>query len=261
MNQVISWTKEDGVATLTIDHPPVNSISEGVVTGLNQAIDELSADRDVRVVIVTGSGDHYFVAGGHIKDFPKWIGKGVESGKERAHWIQAPFNKLASLAKPTIAAINGVALGGGCELALCCDMRIAEEHAILGLPEIKLGLFPGAGGTQRLPRLIGDGKAKELIFTGKTLSAAEAEIIGLVNEVVPKGNSLEKAKALAFEIANHSFPSITRIKKAMQEGLETTLEEGLQIEASYFSEVFQTNDVKIGVEAFLLKKKPTFKHH
>ncbi len=260
MTRVVSWVKEGGIAIMTIDNPPVNAISEQVVQDMNIILDELAEDQEVRAVVVTGNGERAFVAGGNIKDFPKWIGRGAEAGKEQALLTQVPFNSLANLGKPTIAAVNGLALGGGCELALCCDIRIAEEQALFGLPEINLGLFPGAGGTQRLPRLIGEGRAKEMIFTGKSITAAEAVRIGLANEVVPSGEALIRSMELANVIAEKSFPAISRIKKAINEGLEMTLEEGLNIEAKYFGEVFQTEDVETGVEAFIQKKKAVFQH-
>ncbi|OZI10809.1 enoyl-CoA hydratase [Bacillaceae bacterium SAS-127] len=256
----VTWTEEDGMAIVMIDYAPMNVLSEQVIEELDEVIDEVAEEETVRSMIISGAGDRAFVAGGNIKDFPKWIGNGKKAGKERALWIQSIFNKLDRLNKPTIAAINGMALGGGSELALCCDLRIAERHAIFGLPEIKLGLFPGAGGTQRLPRLIGKAKAKELMFTGRTVSAEEAEDMGLVNQVVPSGESLTRAKELMREINQFSLPALSFIKRAVDDGIEKDLEAGLETEATYFGEVFQTEDVKIGVEAFINKKKPFFQH-
>jgi len=156
--------------------------------------------------------------------------------------------------------LNGLTFGGGCELALACDIRIAEEHAQIGLPEIKLGLFPGGGGTQRLPRLVGEAKAKELMFTGDPISAQEAEKIRLVNRVVPSGEGLNSAKELAKRISRHSLQALSRIKKSVDEGMNHSLTEGIELEAALFAEVFQTEDIKEGVQAFIEKRKPVFQH-
>lgn len=260
MKEIVSYEKDRGIAIVYIDNPPVNVIGENVVIGLNQVFDRLAEDDEVRAIVLSGKGDKAFVAGGNIKEFPKLVGQGVAFNEARARDMQEPFNKIDNIAKPVIAAIDGLALGGGCELALCCDIRIAEEHSIIGLPEVKLGLFPGAGGTQRLPRLIGEGRAKELILTGRAVTAEEAERIGLVNKVVPTGKGLAAAIELAEEIAGYSFQAVSRIKKTIDEGMKTTLEEGLLIEAKYFGEVFQTEDVKTGVQAFIEKKQPVFIH-
>jgi enoyl-CoA hydratase len=256
--QVVSWVKWNGIATITIDNPPVNVLSGDVIEQLNIVADEVENDRSVKVVIVTGEGERAFVAGGDIKGFPEWMGKGVDFAKEKSLWLQEPLNKIDGLSKPTIAAINGVALGGGCELALCCDIRIAEVHIQIGLPEVTLGLFPGAGGTQRLPRLIGKSKAKELIFTGIPLTAEEAKQIGLVNHVVPKGKSLEKAIELANTIRAHSLPALSYAKHSIDVGYEQPLDQGLVTEAGNFGHIFQTEDIKEGVGAFIEKRKPTF---
>jgi enoyl-CoA hydratase len=258
--RVVHWDKDEGIATVTIDNPPVNILSADVVHQLSNVIDEVEMDPEVIVVIITGNGNKSFVAGGNIKEFPDWIGKGEEYAEKKSLWLQHPLNKIDRLSKPTIAAINGFALGGGCELALSCDLRVAEEQVLIGLPEVKLGLFPGAGGSQRLPRLIGEGKAKEMMLTGEPISAAEAKEIGLVNYVVPQGRSLEKAKELAEKMANYSLAALSYMKKAIREGREKPLEEGLNIEAKYFGKVFQTKDVREGVSAFIEKRKPKFVH-
>lgn len=257
-DSVVSWSKQNNIATIVINNPPVNVLSADVVEQLSIVADEIEKDSEVKVVILTGAGDRAFMAGGDIKGFPAWMGKGVEEVEQKSHWLQEPLNKIENLSCPTIAAINGVALGGGCELALCFDIRISEEHIMIGLPEIKLGLFPGAGGTQRLPRLIGKAKAKEMIFTGEPLSAEEAKQIGLVNHVVPKGKSLEKAMELAKFICNYSLPSLTLAKQSIDYGYEKTLHDGLLIEANHFGHVFQTKDVIEGVEAFINKRNPNF---
>ncbi len=255
---VVSWTLQENIAKIVIDNPPVNVLSADVIEQLTLVVDEIESNPDVKVVVLTGEGKRAFVAGGDIKGFPDWIGKGVEEAKQKSLWLQEPLNKLERLPHPTIAAINGIALGGGCELALSCDIRIAEEHVEIGLPEVNLGLFPGAGGTQRLPRLIGKAKAKEMIFTGESISAEEAKRIGLVNHVVPKGKSLEKAMEIAKAISNHSSLAISFAKRSIDAGYEQSLNDGLVTEAEYFGHAFQTKDVKEGVEAFIQKRKPSF---
>jgi enoyl-CoA hydratase len=258
--KVVFLEKENGIATIIIDNPPVNTLSAAVIQQLSDVVDEIENDPQVIVVIITGAGNKSFVAGGNIKEFPEWMGKGEEYGLMKSLWLQNPLNKLDKLSKPTIAAINGFALGGGCELALACDIRIAEEHVLIGLPEVKLGLFPGAGGSQRLPRLIGEGKAKEMMFTGEPITAKEAEKIGLVNYAVPKDKAYEKAKEIAGKITNYSLSSLSYLKKAIQEGMAKSLEDGLNVEAKYFGKVFETEDVLEGVTAFIEKRKPNFIH-
>lgn len=252
--------KRGNIEIIAIDEPPVNVLSKEVLEYLDHTLDRIEEDDSIRAVIVTGAGDKAFVAGGNIKEFPGWMDKGAALAKEKSLGLQGPLNKLEKLSKPTIAAINGHALGGGCELAMCCDLRIAEKQALIGLPEIKLGLFPGAGGTQRLPRLVGKTKAKELMLTGEPVSALEAMAIGLVNRVVEKGEALDQALVLAEKITSYSLPALSFMKKAIDQGYETTQEEGLAIEAEYFGHVFQTEDVKEGVDAFIHKRSPQFKH-
>ncbi|PER20462.1 enoyl-CoA hydratase [Bacillus cereus] len=258
--RVVTWSKENGIATILIDNPPVNVLSCAVVEQLTAVVDEIELDDEVIAVILTGAGEKAFVAGGDIKSFPDWIGKGIEYAEEKSLWLQNPLNKIERLPKPVIAAINGLALGGGCELALSCDLRIIEEHAQIGLPEVKLGLFPGAGGTQRLPRLIGTASAKEMMFTGESLTAELSWRVGLVNHVVPRGESLNKAKELATKMARFSLPALSLMKQSINNGLSFSLEEGLKIEAENFGHVFQTSDVREGVEAFIEKRVPIFHH-
>ncbi|MBX6394754.1 MAG: enoyl-CoA hydratase [Alicyclobacillaceae bacterium] len=254
----VQWTKEDGYAVITIDNPPLNVMSESVARELGECVEEVEADGEVVAVIVTGAGIRAFMAGADIKEFPARMKPGAAG--ELSRHLHRVLNRLDDLPKPTIAAIRGYALGGGCELALACDMRIAGESAQLGLPEIKLGLFPGAGGTQRLPRLVGEAKAKELMFTGEPISAAEALRIGLVNRVVPDDEVLDAAKALAKTIAQRTLVSLTRIKRLVDQGGERPLKEALELEAQLFDEVFQTEDVREGVQAFLEKRAPKFRH-
>ena len=258
MEKLVRVEKEGRVAIVTIDNPPMNVLGKQVKQELDEVFTGLATDETVGSVILTGAGERAFMAGADIKEFPDNMKAGKEEKLERSKDSHRVLSKIADLPKPTIALLNGLALGGGCELALTCDLRIAEEHAKIGLPEIKLGLFPGGGGTQRLPRLIGISKAKELMFTGDPLTAEEAFQIGLVNDVVPSGKGMETAKSYAARIAAHSSESLRRIKQAVNEGMEQPLETGLELEAQLFADVFETEDVKEGVKAFLEKRKPVF---
>lgn len=256
--RAVSYEKKGAVAIVTIDNPPLNVMNQQVTRELKEAFAALKEDNETVAVILTGAGDRTFMAGADIKEFPNLIGrKGIKADFLEGH---AFLNEIDQFPKPTIAVLNGLTFGGGCELALTCDLRIAEEHAQVGLPEIKLGLFPGGGGTQRLPRTVGDAKAKELMFTGDPIDAAEAKNIGLVSYVVPKGEGLQKALELAGRMTRHSLPALSKIKKAVDQGLSSSLEEGLDLEAELFEEVFQTEDIKEGVQAFIEKRKPAFSH-
>ncbi|MHA6258402.1 enoyl-CoA hydratase/isomerase family protein [Sporosarcina sp. CAU 1771] len=253
---VVKVDKQDGIAIVTIDNPPMNTLSAAVIKGLDEVFTELNTDHEVLAVIVTGAGERAFMAGGDIKEFPEKMG----NPNLLPEFLQThrALNKVDFCSKPTIAVINGFALGGGCELALLCDMRIAEEQALLGVPECTLGLLPGGGGTQRLPRLIGEAKAKELMYTGEHITADEAFRIGLVNKVVPKGEGMEAGLELARKICKNSPIAIRNIKKAVDEGIELPLVKALEREAELFQELFLTEDVKEGVQAFLEKRKPSF---
>ncbi|MGO1060290.1 enoyl-CoA hydratase/isomerase family protein [Planococcus sp. FY231025] len=258
MTQVVHTETQDGYAVVTINNPPMNVISSQVFKELDQAFGELKEDSAVNAVIVTGQGDKVFAAGADIKEFPQLIGQpGLKANFLETHAI---LNRIDNFEKPVIAMLNGLTFGGGCEVALCCDIRIAEEHAQIGLPEITLGLFPGGGGTQRLPRLVGEAKAKELMFTGEAVTAAEAEKIGLVNKVAASGEGMEAARKMAKRIGRFSLPALSRIKRAVDEGLELTIEQGTELEAGLFEEVFQTEDVQEGVKAFIEKRKPAFQN-
>ena len=231
--RLVIYSKKGSSAVITIQNPPVNALSLEVVQQLINVLEEIEMDDDIAVVIITGIGEKAFVAGGDIKEFPDWIGKGEKYAEMKSIELQKPLNQLENLSKPTIAAINGLA-------------------------EITLGLFPGAGGTQRLPRLIGEGKAKEMMFTGKPITAKEAKEINLVNYITSRGEALNKAKEIAKDISEFSLPALSYMKLAIHEGLAVPLQEGLQIEARYFGKVFQTEDVKEGVKAFIEKRVPRF---
>ncbi|MGG1674360.1 enoyl-CoA hydratase/isomerase family protein [Neobacillus sp. NRS-1170] len=253
---LVKVEKHDWIAIVTIDNPPMNALSAAVKEEISEIFVDLNSDHEVLAIILTGAGQKAFMAGADIKELPQRIGNpNLFPQFMKNHEM---FNSIDFSTKPTIAVLNGYTLGGGCELALTCDLRIAEEHAYIGVPEVKLGLLPGAGGTQRLPRLIGEAKAKELLFTGDHLSAEEALKIGLVNKVVPTGGGLEEAIKLARKICNNSPSALKNIKKAVDEGLELPLLNALEREAELFQDLFLKEDVKEGVQAFLEKRKPQF---
>jgi enoyl-CoA hydratase len=226
------------------------------LTDIKTAVKSLSEDDEVHVVIITGSGEKAFVAGADIKEM-----KDMSPLEARRFMLygQSVFNMIDNLPKPTIAAVNGFALGGGTELALSCDMILASENAKFGLPEVTLGIHPGFGGTQRLPRLIGSARAKELIFTGKMIDAKEAERIGLVNKVTSSDKLNEEAKDLAQKIMKNGMVAIRLVKSAINAGLDTTLEKGLAYEAETQGLAFSTEDKNEGLSAFMEKRKPNFK--
>ncbi|MGG1674340.1 enoyl-CoA hydratase/isomerase family protein [Neobacillus sp. NRS-1170] len=248
--------KQNKIAIVTIDNQPMNPLSSAVKDELCEVFTDLNSDQEILAIILTGAGQKAFMAGADIKELPKKIGNPhlFPEFMENHEF----FDSIDFSTKTTIAAINGFALGGGCELALTCDLRIAEEHAFIGVPEVKLGLLPGAGGTQRLPRLIGKAKAKELLFTGEPVSAVEAMRIGLVNKVVPTGEGLKAALELAEKICKNSPSALMNIKKAVDEGLELPFNLALEREAELFQELFLKEDVKEGVQAFLEKRRPQF---
>ena len=205
---------------------------------------------------MTGAGEKAFVAGADITIFPTLD---RESGEKFVSELQGVLNRIEELDKVVICAINGLALGGGCELAMACDIRIASEKVKLGQPEVNLSVIPGGGGTQRLPRLVGIGKAKEIIFTADMISAEEAKNIGLVEKVVPAGEAVNEAKKMAKKILSKGPIAIKLAKKAINEGLNMTLRQGLKLEARFFGEICTTEDQKEGGKAFLEKRKPQFK--
>lgn len=254
MNKLLSVSKQNGIAKVTIENPPMNVLSGQVTKELDEVFRDIKTDDTVIAVILTGSGDKAFMAGADIKEFPDRA-----EGEETVN-AQEVFNFIVHLPKPTIAMLNGYTLGGGLELALTCDIRIAEDHAKLGLPEVTLGLLPGAGGTQRLPRLVGTATAKEIMFTGKQLSAEEAQQLSLVNQVVPQGEGMQTAEKLAATMGKMSLQALSRIKQLINTSEVTSLEEGLRQEEQQFNEIFKTEDAKEGVQAFLEKRAPAFTH-
>ena len=248
-------TVENGVATLALNHPPANTLTLDLLLELEAAFDALAADSVVKAIIVTGTG-RFFIAGADIR-----VLAGIPSsreGTEMAMRGQAIFNKIEACPKPVIAAINGVCLGGGLELAMCCHIRLAAEGVRLGQPEINLGIIPGFGATQRLSRLIGRSKATELILTGDLISAQEAKTLGLLSQVVPPEDLLRQAQGLARKIASKGQLAVRSALRAIHQGSELGLREGLDLEARLFGELCDSEDKKEGTSAFLEKRQPRF---
>ncbi len=257
-NQLVTYTIKDRSAIITLNNPPVNVINDLLRKQLKQALKDAANDDDVTTIIITGEGKA-FMAGADIAGFPGMMGV-KRAAYEFVYDAYDPWFLLENMEKPTIAAINGLALGAGLEMALCCDIRIASENAKLGLPEIKLGLFPGGGGTQRLTKLIGPGRTKELIFSGEPVTAARAFELGIVNQVTEKGKVLEKALAMAEVFNGYSLVALGAAKRAINQGNNMSLREGIEKEAVEFEKVFQSEDVQEGVSAFLEKRTPSFKN-
>jgi enoyl-CoA hydratase len=246
----------DGVAFLTVNRPEkLNALNDHVVSQLLGAATLLKGDDLVRGVILTGAGTKGFVAGADIGDLAK---QGVMDGRQRSLAGQAMLRAFETMGKPVLAAVNGYALGGGCELALACHIRIASENAKFGQPEVKLGIVPGYGGTQRLPRIVGKGNALHLLLTGETIDAQEALRIGLVSKVVPQDKLLAEAEQTMRTILANGPVAVKLVIEAVDRGLEMTLEEGLALEADAFGLVAATDDMKEGLTAFLEKRPAKF---
>ncbi|WP_458413756.1 enoyl-CoA hydratase/isomerase family protein [Schinkia sp. CFF1] len=248
----VNYSVENKIGFISIDSPPVNALDKEVLQYLSTVLDDIN--QDVDVVIISGAGNKAFVAGADIKEFPELR---KEAGEALCLNGQSIFQKIADLKQPVIAAIDGFTLGGGLELALACDFRIATLKSQFGFPEVKLGIIPGYGGTQRLPRLIGPGKAKQLIFSGEFLKAEEAYQIGLI-EGVTEGDVNQEAIKWAGKILRNGPIAVQTAKQAVNQGLEFSLEEGLSLEAKLFGDVCETNDKNEGVTAFLSKREPKF---
>ena len=249
--------RDEATAIVTINRPKVlNALNTPTLDDLRRAILEIKQDEGVRVVIVTGAGEKSFVAGADINELAVQT---PTSGREHALAGQHVFDLIENLGKPVIAAINGFALGGGCELAMACTLRLAADSARLGQPEIALGLIPGYAGTQRLTRLVGRGKAMEMILTGVPIAADEAQRIGLVNRVVPAAQLMAEARTLAGQLAKSAPIAMRYIINAVNKGAEMPFAEACQYEATLFGLVASTDDMREGTSAFLAKRKPEFK--
>lgn len=254
MPEFVSLDVVDGVATILLQRPPMNALNRQMQEEIRAAARDISTRRDVGAVILYG-GPKVFAAGADIKEMS---GMGYQDMLLASSDLQDAFTAVARIPQPTIAAVTGYALGGGCELALCCDLRIAADDARLGQPEILLGIIPGAGGTQRLPRLIGVSRAKDLVLTGRQVDAQEALSMGLVNSVVPAGSVLDAAQDLAARLARGPALALRAAKEAVDRGMDVDLGSGLDVERIRFSALFATEDQKEGMGAFIEKRPPTF---
>lgn len=234
----------NGVALITLDRPKANALSVDLLAELESVVDDLSANLPGAVVV--WGGPKIFAAGADIAQFG-----GREEAKPYARQFRAAFDKLAALPRAVVAAVTGYALGGGCELALACDLRVVAEEAKMGQPEILLGLIPGAGGTQRLTRLVGPGRAKDLILTGRQVDAGEASRIGLADRVVPTGDVLDTAMELAGSLAGGPLVAAGYAKRLIDAGVDTDLASGLDMEQELFVDVFGTEDAQVGIRSFL----------
>lgn len=253
----LKYDKKDQIATITIDRPKVlNALNMQTMEELRQAFTGARDDKDVRVVILTGAGEKSFVAGADINELAK---HGAVEGKEYTHRGQSVLDLIENLGKPVICCINGFALGGGCELAMACTFRLASDNAKIGQPEVKLGIIPGYGGSQRLPRLVGKGLAMQMLLSGEHIPAAEAHRIGLVNEVVPQAELLPRAEAIAKKIIGNAPLAVEYCMEAVHHGMEMSQAEGLYLEATLFGLLCATEDKKEGTTAFLEKRAASFK--
>src|SRR5215831_511985 len=253
----IRFEKKNAIAYVTVDRPKVlNALNMATMEELRAAFHDIKNDASVRVVILSGAGEKAFIAGADIGELAQ---HDAVSGKEYTHRGQSVLNLIENLGKPVIACINGFALGGGCEIAMACTMRLASENAKLGQPEVKLGIIPGYGGTQRLSRLVGKGIAMQLVLTGEMISAQEAHRIGLVNEVTAPAELLSRAEAIAQKIIANAPLAIQYAMEAVNHGLELSLAEGLYLEATLFGVCCATEDKTEGTKAFLEKRPAQFK--
>ena len=244
------------VAHLELVNPPLNLVTRELTEELHAALTRLGSADEVRAVVVSGRGERAFCAGSHIGEFEGLRGR-VAEGKLLLEKLV--YRQLADLPMPTIAAIEGDALGGGLELALCCDLRIASERAKLGMPEVRLAVLPGSGGTQRLPRVVGPARAKELILTGRIITATEAERIGLVNQVVPAGEARSAADAVAAEIAERGPLAVREAKRLIDAAMDLDLDAGLAAELDASERIFASEDMLEGATAFFGKRPPTYR--
>lgn len=252
--EFVTYGEQNNISIITINRTKaLNALNTDVLKELDKVLDEIDQDR-IRAVIITGSGDKAFVAGADISEMYKLTKAEGETFGRTGNEV---FRKIETFPIPVIAAVNGYALGGGCELAMSCDIRICSENAVFGQPETGLGIIPGFGGTQRLARLISVGKAKEMIYTAGNIKSAEAYRIGLVNGVYPQEELMEQALKMASKIAKNAPIAVRAAKKAINNGLQTDMDGGIKIEEALFGSCFETEDQKEGMAAFLEKRKAT----
>jgi enoyl-CoA hydratase/carnithine racemase len=252
----VLYEKKGAIAYVTLNRPKVlNALSKATIAELKAAFEDARDDFAVRGIVLTGAGDKAFAAGADVSEI---VNDTAVEAEENTRYGQAVTSLIENLGKPVIAAVNGYAVGGGCELAMACSIRLAAETAKFGQPEVKLGIMPGYGGSQRLPRLVGKGRALQIILSGDIISAQEAYRIGLVNEIVPSANLMARAEAILQQIISNAPVGVKFSIEAVNRGLETSLAEGLLIEASLFAICAATEDRKEGTSAFLAKRAPKF---
>jgi enoyl-CoA hydratase len=251
--------RDGAVGVVTINNPPVNTLGNPVLEALLGAVQSLQDDPGIRSLVITGTGEKAFASGADLPEFVQMLDSPDEIAFHTS-LTRRLFGTISELRPPVVAAVQAAAVGGGLELALSCDLIVADERARLGVPEVGLGLIPGAGGTQRLPRRIGAARAIELVLRGRLLKAADAERIGLVNEVAPEGSALERAVELAAEIASRPAVAVQAAKRAMRIGIGLPLNEGLDVEHDEFLGTLASEDAREGVDAFLNRRPPEFVH-
>lgn len=256
--ELVRVEQEGSVAVLTLDNPPLNLISVAMTSALNDVLSRLSRDRGVRALVVTGGEAAAFCAGSDIKEFRAFMEEGGEVRKLKLEPENDMYDRLAAFPAPTIAALNGNALGGGLELAVCCDLLVCSEDARLGLPEVRLGVFPGSGGTHRVPRRVGMSRAAELVLLGEPISAATALAWGLVNRVVPKEETLDAAAELAEKIARRSPTGVMLAKRALSEAFAPSGAEARDTFLPLIEAAFGGADIREGTRAFFAKEEPLF---
>lgn len=250
---------DDGIALVTLNHPPLNLVTLGMTRELNALVARLAADPDVRVMVLTGAGSTAFCVGSDIKEFPRMMAAGAVVPNKLALENEA-WSRVDDFPKPTIAALNGLAFGGGLELAVCCDLLVAEAGGRLALPEINLGVFPGSGGTIRVTRRIGEGRAKEMMYFGEPLPVETALAWGLVNRVVPRGEALNAALAMARKLAGKPSLALQACKQSIDSAFDLTEDASIEASLALSAKVFATEDCAEGVRAFFAKEPPRFKH-
>jgi enoyl-CoA hydratase len=257
--QLVLCRLEEGVAVVTLNNPPLNVVTLELTRQLERTLDQLAADPAARVLVLTGAGERAFCAGSDVKEFPELMASGMVVDRKMRKENET-YSKLADFPKPTIAAIAGLAFGGGLELAVCCDLLVVEETARLALPEIKLGVFPGSGGTVRVTRRVGEGRAKEMMFFGEPIDAATALAWGLVNRVVLPGEALITACRMAAELAERPNKALQVCKQAIDLAFDVSEDEAIRRTLPLSEEVFASADCKEGVRAFFAKEPPRFTH-
>ena len=251
---------KNGIATLTLDNPPLNVVTVALTQQVSDTLDDLAANPNVQVLVVTGAGDRVFCAGADIKEFSAFIGPDGQVLERKLIAENAMYNKLDKFPKPTIAAMNGHTLGGGLEMAVCCDLLVVSETAKVGLPEVNLGVIPGSGGTIRVTRRVGEGRAKEMMLLGEPIDAQTALDWGLVNRVVPAERVLATAMMLATKLASLPNLALQCCKQAIDLSFDTDEADAIQKTLPLSETVFQSEDASEGARAFFAKEAPTFKH-